>query len=89
MIWIKSIFSCNRYFINSYSAHFGLKLLKKIPVILLYWFPAQQNTSTLRCQKQGFFDLKFSVEPNIFVPSFYREHKVAQNYSKNVMLGKT
>ena len=41
MTWSKSIISCNLSFINPYSAHFGLKFLKKIPVISLYWFAAQ------------------------------------------------
>lgn len=33
----------------------GLKPLKKMLVIFLYWFTAQQPTSTFRDQKSGFF----------------------------------
>ena len=32
--------------------------------ILLYWFAAQQQTSTLRRQKIGLFYLKFNAEFN-------------------------
>ena len=47
MVWVKSIFSCNLSFINPQSAHFGLIILKKNPVISLHWFAVQQKTSTL------------------------------------------
>ena len=50
---------------------------KKMPVILLYWFAAPQKTSTLRRQKWSFFESKFSIESNGFVPSFYKEQEVA------------
>ena len=32
--------------------------------ILLYWFAAQQQTNTLKWQKIGFFDAKFSADFN-------------------------
>ena len=47
MILIKSIFSCNLSFTSPYSAHFGLKSLKKTLVISLYWFAAQQKDKRL------------------------------------------
>ena len=47
MVQFKSIFSCNLSFINPQSAHFGLIILKKNPVISLHWFAVQQKTSTL------------------------------------------
>ena len=34
--------------------------------ILLYWFAAQQQTSTSRRQKIGWFDVKFSAKSNKF-----------------------
>ena len=34
--------------------------------ILLYWFAAQQQTSTSRQQKIGWFDVKFSAKSNEF-----------------------
>ena len=34
--------------------------------ILLYWLVAQQQTSTLRQQKIGLFDAKFSADFNDF-----------------------
>ena len=82
---MKSNFSCNLSFIDPQSAHFGLKSLKKNPVISLYWFAAQQKTSTLLRQT----DSKFSVEPNGFVSSFSNEHnkhEVAQKYQNNGLL---
>ena len=39
-------------------------------VILLYWFPAQQQTSTLRRQKSRCIYSKFSVELSELTPSF-------------------
>ena len=32
--------------------------------ILLYWFPAQQQTGTLKLQKFGLFNMKFNAECN-------------------------
>ena len=46
-------------------------------VIPLYWFAAQQQNSSLRRQKYSLFPSKFSVESNEYVPSFYKEQKVA------------
>ena len=38
------------------------KIFEKIKAILLYWFAAQQQTSTLTRQKKIFFYSKFSAE---------------------------
>ena len=40
------------------------KIFEKIKVNLLYWFAAQQQTSTFKRQKFGLFYLKFSAEFN-------------------------
>ena len=48
-----------------------------MPVISFYWFDAQQQNSSLRRQKYSLFRSKFSVESNEYVPSFFKEQKVA------------
>ena len=40
------------------------KTFEKMQAILLYWFAAQQQTSTLRRQKISLFDAKFSADFN-------------------------
>ena len=55
---------------------------KKMPVILLYWFAAQQQTSTCRRQKSRSIYLKFSVAENDFTPSFQNPHEVALKLKK-------
>ena len=50
---------------------------KKMPVISLHCFAAQQKTSTLQRQKWSLFESKFSEESNGFVPSFYKEQEEA------------
>ena len=42
------------------------KIFEKTQAISLYWFTAQQQASTSRRQKFGFFHLKFSVKFNEF-----------------------
>ena len=39
-----------------------VKIFEKMQVVSLYWFAAQQQTSTSRRQKFDLFDLKFSTE---------------------------
>ena len=51
--------------------------LKKMPVISLYWFAAQQRTSTCRRQKSSSIYSKFSVEESEFTPSFQNPQEVA------------
>ena len=51
--------------------------LKKMPVILLYWFAVQQQTSTCRRKKSRSIYSKFSVEQNEFTPSFQNPQEVA------------
>ena len=48
-----------------------------MPVILLYWFSAQEQNSSLMPQKYSFFPSKFSVESIEYVPSFYNGQEVA------------
>ena len=43
----KNIFMSVNHFVNPYKALFGLKSLKKMSVISLYWFAAQRQTSNL------------------------------------------
>ena len=45
-------------------AHTVFKNFEKRQAILLYWFAAQQQTSTLGWQKFAFFYAKFSAEFN-------------------------
>ena len=52
-------------------------IFDKMPVILLYWFAAQQQNNSLRRQKYSLFRSKFSVESNEYVPGFFKEQKVA------------
>ena len=56
---------------------FGLKTQKKMPVISLYWFAAQQETSTLRRQKSRSIYWKFIVEFSELTPSFPNPQEVA------------
>ena len=53
------------------------KIYEKMPVILLYWFSAQEQNSSLMPQKYSFFPSKFSVESIEYVPSFYNGQEVA------------
>ena len=46
------------------------EISKKMPVILLYWFAAHQQTSTLRRQKFRSIYSKCSVELSEITPSF-------------------
>ena len=51
IISIKSVLTSDITFINPYNTLFGLKFLKKLPAILLYWFAAhQQSKSTHKRQ---------------------------------------
>ena len=45
-------------------------ILEERPVILLYWFAAQQQTSTLRCQKHACLYSKFKAQSDELSPSF-------------------
>ena len=62
--------------------------------ILLYWFAAQytsaqQQTSTLRRQKIGFFYVKFSAEFNGLNLFFYKQQEVVKKWLKLKWSGKT
>ena len=48
-----------------------------MPVILLYWFSAQEQNSSLIRQKYSLFPSKFSAESSEYVPSFYNGQEVA------------
>ena len=50
-----------------------------MPVISVYWFPAQQHTITYRRQKPQSIYSKFSVEENELSPSF---QNIEENASK-------
>ena len=56
--------------------------LKKMPVILMYWFPVQQHTSTNRRQKSHFIYWKFSVEENEITPSVQNSQEVTEKLQK-------
>ena len=53
-----------------------------MPVISVYWFAAQQQTSTCRRQKSRSIYSKFSVEENELTPSFQNSQEVAQKLQK-------
>ena len=53
------------------------EISKKMPLILLYWFAAQQQTSSLRSQKSPSIYSKFSVELSELPPSFQNAQEVA------------
>ena len=63
---------------------FDLKFLKdsrqnfkNFPAISLYWFAAQQQTSSHSCQKSHFIYSKFSAEWNELTPSVQKPREVA------------
>ena len=51
-------------------------------VISLYWFAAQQQTSTYRRQKSCSIQSKFSVEWSELTTSFQNPQEVAQKLQK-------
>ena len=53
-----------------------------MPVISLYWFAAQQQTSTCRLQKSHSIYSKFSVEEIEVTPSFQNPQEVAKKFQK-------
>ena len=53
------------------------KIYEKTPVILLYWFSAQEQNSSLIRQKYSLLPSKFSVESSEHIPSFYNGQEVA------------
>ena len=50
--------------------------------ILLYWFAAQKQSSTLSGQKIGLFYVKFSAEFNKRSLFFYRQQEGAKQWLK-------
>ena len=56
-------------------------MFEKLPVMSLYWFDVQQQTSTLIGQKYVFY-LKLNVELNELIPSFQKELQVTQKLQK-------
>ena len=53
------------------------EISKKMPIISLYWFAAQQQTSTYNRQKSRTNYSKFSVEWSELTPSFQNPQEVA------------
>ena len=51
--------------------------LKKMSVILVYWFAVQKQTTTCRRQKSGSIYSKFCLEENEIAPSFQNLMDVA------------
>ena len=56
--------TCARVSLLTLKARTVLQNFEKIQAILLYWFAAQQQTSTLRRQKIGLLYVKFHAEFN-------------------------
>ena len=48
-----------------------------MPVISVYWFAAEQQTSTCSRQKSSSIYSKFSAEENELTPSFQKEQEMA------------
>ena len=69
-ISIKSVFTSNLIFINPWNALFRLKPLKKLPLISLSWFGAQQQASTLSGQISRSTYSEFMEKLSEFTPSF-------------------
>ena len=57
--------------------------------ISLYWFAAQQQTSTLRGQKCDLFYVKFSAKFNELSLFFKKQQEVAEKWLKLNYSGKT
>ena len=53
-----------------------------MPVISLYWYAAQDQTSTLRRQKFRSIYSKFRVDLSEFTPSFLNRQEVAEKLQK-------
>ena len=60
-----------------------------MPVISLYWFAVQQQTSTRRRQKSRSIYSKFSVEENELTPSFQNPQEGAKKLQKPNNVQKT
>ena len=60
-----------------------------MPVISLYWFAAQQQTSTCRRQKSHSIYSKFSLEENELTNSFQNPQEVAKKLQKRNSARKT
>ena len=48
--------------------------------VSLYWFPAQQQTSTLRRKKNDFFDVKFNANFKELSVFFLRQQEGAKRW---------
>ena len=75
--------------INPQNALFGFEISKKMPVISMYWFAAQQQTSTYQRQKYRPIYSKFSVEQSELTPSFQNLQEVALKLQKRHNARKT
>ena len=62
--WIRSCPSIITLFTLVLRSHCVSKFLKKMQVILLYWFAIQQQTSTFSWEKFSLLYLKFIAEFN-------------------------
>ena len=51
--------------------------LEKRPVILLYWFAARLQISTVGCHKYASFNSTFNVRSDEFTPSFPKQKEMA------------
>ena len=60
-----------------------------MPPISLYWFAAQQQTSTVRPQKYGRFYVKFSAQSNEFVLFSLNRSGSGQKMAKTKVLRET
>ena len=81
-ISVKSVFTNNLTFINTWNARLGFKFQKTMPVTSLYWLAAQQQFSILRRQRSSSIYSKFSVEFTELTPSLQNSHKEAWKLQK-------
>ena len=56
--------------------------------ILLYWFTEQKQTSALRRQQIGLFDVKFNVKFNELSLFFLKAARSSQKMAKTKAVGK-
>ena len=74
--------TCARVSFLILKARSGFQNFEKIQAISLYWFAAQQQTSTLRRQEIVFFYVKFHAEFNGLSIFFLKQQEVAKKCQK-------
>ena len=90
IMFIKCVFTSNLSFINPYLKSFlWFKISKKLPVISLYWFTAQQQTGTWRRKKSHSVYTNLSLEENKLPSIFENPQEMAKKFLKENNTRKT